>query len=314
MIKFFRALILASAAALLLASCTTRPVLPGGISGPAALLPAEEDYYLLSRPAGHPDLTLEILGLIIEADRDSLASLMGRTEEAFFSGSFDFSSLKEERLPPLSGYIRGDFPAFFVRSSLRKDKGWEKSGRYVYAGPGGLETDTAYKDTLLLASGKGRLPFLREGMAGDFSRTNLTPELADWWRSGQPALIIYIPDLSGLPLPEGLPAVPASSSLEMAFITGPAVSPGAPDSSLYSLDLTLRLPDSRSARFWSMGLRFFLAARLGLSDSDEEKTALSLLSLSTSDTVIHLSGWTMSSGAWGSFMQSLRPQGENPGS
>jgi len=296
---FLRGFFVLSTAALLLTSCTTSPVLPEESADPIGLLPSAEDYYLLARPAQHPALTAEFLGLMVEVDSTKLNAVMERCESALFSGRFASpeSETGISKLPPLSGLVQGDFPAFFLRSSLRSDKGWEKAKRYVYAGPEGLLCDTAYKDTLLLVSEASRLQPFQEDVRAGQAGINLPEDTAAWWRGGQPALLVYLPDISALPLPNGLPVVPEGSALEMAFL---------PEDDAYALDLFIHFADSRSARLWSLGMRFFLAGRLGLSPSPEEQAALQTLDLKTEGASLHLSGWTMSSRAWGSFLQSVK--------
>lgn len=298
---FLRAFFVLSAAALLLTSCTTAPVLPEESADPIGLLPQGEDFYLLLRPAQHSALTAAFLSLMVDTDPQGLSVMMERTEVGFFSGRFSETvsgPADEVVLPPLSGLVRGDYPAFFVRSSLRKDKGWEKTDRYVYAGPAGLLMDTAYKNTLLLVSDKDRLEPLQEDVTAGRARINLPVDSAQWWRGGQPALLVYLPEISTLPLPDSLPEIPSGSALEMAFI---------PEGGRYGLDLTIHFPDSRSAGLWSLGMRFFLAATLGLSDSEEEQAALQTLQLNREESSLHLSGWVMSPEGWGRFIMSLKP-------
>ena len=318
---FLRAFFILSAVILLLASCTTRPVLPEDKADPTILLPSGEDFYLLTRPAGHRGLTRDFLQIFVEADPSSLDSALARTDEAVFSGKFtdpDALSvrktenpvivLEDQSLPPLSGQVRGDFPALFLRSSLRKEEGWEKAGRYRFEGPGNLLVDTAYKDTILLGTDTSRLEVLSEMISGEktaepLSSGHLTSEAAEWWRGGIPALMVYIPVLDTLPLPDSLPAVPGGASMEA--VLSETVSPDFPPR-LYTLEMVLEFPDSRSARLWSLGMRLFLAARLGLSEVEEEQAALRNISLKTDENVLFLNGWVMSSPAWGRFIGSFR--------
>ena len=318
---FLRVFFILSAVVLLLASCTTRPVLPEEKADPTILLPSGEDFYLLTRPAEHTELTRDFLQIFVEANPSSLDSALARTDEALFSGKFTdpdvhpvrntenpVIGLEDQSLPPLSGQVRGDFPAFFLRSSLRREEGWEKAGRYRFEGPGDLLVDTAYKDTLLIGTDTSRLEVLSGMISGEKKAESilsgqLPAESAEWWRGGIPALMVYIPVLKVLPLPEGLPAVPEGASMEAVLSenVNPDFSPR-----LYNLEMVLEFPDSRSARLWSLGVRLFLAARLGLSDVEEEQAALRNISLKTEDNILSLNGWVMSAPAWGRFIGSFR--------
>ena len=318
---FLRAFFILSVVVLLLGSCTTRPVLPEDKADPTILLPSGEDFYLLTRPAEHRELTRDFLQIFIEADPSSLDSALARTDEAVFSGKFTDPDalpvrgtenpvivLEYQSLPPLSGQVRGDFPAFFLRSSLRKEEGWEKAGRYRFEGPGDLLVDTAYRDTLLLGTDMPRLEDLSGMISGEkteepVSSGHLPSVAVEWWRGGIPALMVYIPVLDTLPLPDGLPAVPEGASMEA--VLHETVSPDFYPR-LYNLEMVLEFPDSRSARLWSLGVRLFLAARLGLSDVEEEQAALRNISLNTEENVLSLNGWIMSSPAWGRFIGSFR--------
>ncbi len=318
---FLRAFFSLWAAALFLASCTTRPVLPEDEVDPTVFLPEGEDFYLLTRPAEHRELIRDFVRIFVEADPSSLDSALGRTEEAVFSGKFSDPDaipventdnpifvLEDQSLPPLSGQVRGDFPAFFLRSSLRGEEGWEKAGRYRFKGPGDLLVDTAFKDTLLIGTDTSRLEILSGKISGEtraesFSSGQLPSGSAEWWGGGIPALMVYIPVLNSLPLPDSLPAVPEGASME-AVLTETV----SPDFSLrlYNLEMALEFPDSRSARLWSLGVRLFLAARLGLSDVEEEQASLRNISLKTEENVLYLNGWVMSSDTWGRFIGSFR--------
>jgi len=305
---FFYTLAWSLAGALLLASCTTAPVRPEAVADPAAVLPAGEDFYLLARPSEHPVLIAEILREKIPVSPAELYPVLERTREGVFSGVF---VPEASGLPVFSGQVEGDYPAFFVRSSLRNSPDWEKTDRYEYAGPGGMVAGTEFRDTLILAAGEDRLESLdrnlRGGLTGPGSSEDsavLPESLVEWWRGGQPAAVLYLPDMGLLTLPEGLPSVTEGTVLSLGLT-------GSGEAEQYSLSAALTFPDSRSLRLWKLGIRIFLAGRLGLSPVAEERAVLSSIEMRSEGNTLHIEEWTMSARGWGRFLSSLNPETED---
>ncbi len=296
----FKLLFIFSFLLLFLGSCTTKPVLPPEDSDPTTILPSGEDWYILTRPSAHPDLIMALAGVWL-SDSPAIKSALTRTETTLLSGSFgkkeviDLSQKNSKIvLPDFSACFQGDYPAFFVRNSLRKDDAWRKGEGKTYQGPGGLIVETEFKDLVLAVSGQERLELLQQGVLQPEVENRLPLKLREWWLSGNPALLIYLPSLSDFPLPEGVPAIPGNSQADLALI--PA------EDGKYALDLSIGFPDSRSARLWSLGLRFYLAARLGNSPVEEERQALGDISLNAEESTIRLTGWVMTPEGWGQFL------------
>lgn len=288
---------------LLIASCTTTPAPPEKGADPAGLLPPGEDFYCLVRPSAHEELVRNLLEGFgaLEEGAGGADTAIARTREGVLSGRFPPVLPENVQLaspaPPLfSAVASGDFPAFFLRSSLRLKKEWRKSSGYVYEGPGGVRMDTAYRDTLLIAADEGRLAPLRTGMAEGPRRRILPEALTEWWNAGGPALMVYLPDLSALPAAASLPAVPEGTAVDMAFL---------PRDDAYELDLRVSFAQAGDARLWSLGLRLYLAGKMGLSFAEEERAALKALEMSREEGVLRLRGWTMTPAGWAAFFSSL---------
>ncbi|MDC7234652.1 MAG: hypothetical protein PQJ58_15580 [Spirochaetales bacterium] len=277
---------------LLVSSCTTKPVIPPQDADPLAILPDSDDFYLLARPSEHPELSYEILRDLIPVEPSEIYPALERTRNTVISASFG---------QPLefSGKMEGDYPAFFVRRSLRKSPDWDKSEEKSYKGPNDILADTLYKNTLLAASAAPRLDDLQEAsLVYPAEKRVLNRQDREWWESGTAALMFYLPNLALLPLPEGMPVVPEGSSLLVSMLPL--------EDGRYSLSGEFRFSDSRATRFWALGLRVFLAGRLGLSESEEERQAMGELSLKTSDSMISLSNWNMSARSWGYFISTFK--------
>lgn len=272
-------------------SCTTKPVMPPQDADPLAVLPDTDDFYLLARPSEHPELSYEILKDLLPVEPAEIYPALERTRHTAISASFG---------KPLefSGKMEGDFPAFFVRRSLKKSPAWSKDQDKTYKGPDDILADTLYKDTLLAASAPDRLDTLQASALNyPADHTLLSREDREWWESGSAALLFYLPDLAVFPLPEGLPAVPGGSSLLVSMLPL--------EDGRYSLSGEFRFADSKNTRFWALGLRIFLAGRLGLSDSPEERQAMSDLNLKIEDSVVILNNWNMSAPGWGNFISTF---------
>ena len=288
---------------ILLASCTTKPVIPPEEAGPLARLGAGEDFYLLARPAEHPDLASAVLGNMMETDPEEMEAALERTSLSLIAGRFGSSGAAFE----FSGILEGDYPAFFVRRAFRKSKDWNKYEEKVWKGPDEILADTIFKDTLIAASEDERLSGLQSAMSGTINDDDILPEGdREWWEGGRPALMLYLPSLSVLPMPEGLPAVPENSSLT-AVLTDASISGDREEA--YTLSADLRFGDDRSARLWALGLRIYLAARLGRSPHQEERAAMSELSVKVEGSNIALDGWTMSPLAWARFLSEFSDNG-----
>ena len=285
---------------LILASCTTKPVMPPEEAGPLSRLEAGEDFYLLARPAEHPELASAVLGNMLETDPEEMSVALERTSLSLIAGRF--SSPFE-----FSGILEGNYPAFFVRRSLRKSPDWEKQEKKVWMGPDEILTDTIFKDTLIAASADKRLAGLQSAMTGSAVPDEiLSRSDREWWEGGHPALMLYLPSLSALPMPDGLPSVPEDSSLVLG-LSDASVSGDRGEA--YTLSGDIRFADERSARMWALGLRLYLAARLGRSEHDEERAAMSTVKVKTEGTVISLDGWTMSPFSWARFMADFSDNG-----
>ncbi|MBF9017786.1 MULTISPECIES: hypothetical protein [unclassified Oceanispirochaeta] len=275
-------------------ACTTRPVMPPQDSDPLAVLPSTDDFYLLARPSVHPELSYELLKDILPVDSSEIYPALERTHNTVISARFG---------KPLefSGMMEGEYPAFFVRRSLKKSPGWSKNEEKTYKGPDGILADTIYKNTLLAASADPRLHVLQSALM-KFPEDNsvLSAEDREWWESGNAALLFYLPDLAVFPMPEGLPVVPEGSSLLISMI--PA------DDGRYSLNGEFRFAEAGSTRFWALGLRIFLAGRLGLSESEEERLAMSELNLKIDGATIILDNWNMTAPGWGHFLSTFNAQ------
>ncbi len=281
-------------------SCTTKPVLPETVTDPAGVLPAGEDWYLLVRPSEHSELISHLATRFVE-QTGSIDSALERTSTAVMSGRFPTSVVPSDteegttiNLPEFSSSFQGDYPAFWVRNALRKDPSWEKTERAVYQGPSDLLVDTEFRDRILAVKGERRLSDLQKEFLTPAEARRLPEDMTDWWNTGAPALLIYLPDLGAYSLPQGLPALPEGTRADLALLEG--------ESGFYELNLSLVFTDARSARLWSLGLRFFLAARLGNSPEPEERQALQELSLTTKESTIRLTGWIMTSEGWGKFL------------
>ena len=285
----------------LFASCTTRPVMPPDEAGPLSRLAAGEDFYLLARPAEHPALATAVLGNMMDADPVQMQRALERTDLGLIAGRF--SSPLE-----FSGILEGDYPAFFVRRSLRKSPDWEKQEEKVWKGPDEILTDTLFKDTLIAASEEERLAGLQQSLTFPSPRDEAPAILPDadrqWWEGGAPAILLHLPSLGALPLPQGLPSVPEDSSLTAGLTEASA---GTGES--YTLSADLRFSDERSARMWALALRIYLAARLGRSDREEERAAMRGLQVKADGPVIRLDGWTMSPAAWAVFLAEFGKNG-----
>ena len=295
---------------LFISSCTTKPVLPEKNTDPAGVLPAGDDWYLLVRPSGHSELISRLITRFFE-QTGSIDSALERTESAVMSGKFSADSVpdvtegeKGLKLPAFSSSFQGDYPAFWVRNALRKDSAWEKTERAVYRGPGNLVVDTQFRDRFLAVKGDHRLSDLQREFLIPTGARRLPEGIADWWNTGAPALLIYLPDLEAFPLPQGLPALPGGTQADLALLKV--------ESGFYELNLSLTFPDSRSARLWSLGLRFFLAARLGNSPEPEERQAFQELSLKTEESTIRLTGWIMTPEGWARFIDLSQPSPPAP--
>ncbi|QEN07003.1 hypothetical protein EXM22_03005 [Oceanispirochaeta crateris] len=278
-------------------SCTTPPVELPQNTDPLIVLPREDEFYLLVRPSDHSRLSFEILRDLLPLNESEVYPALERTNETILSGMFH-STLQ------FSAKMSGDFPAYFVRRSLKKSPFWEKVEDKTYRGPGDILADTLYKDIFLAASEEERLRDLQSLQSSDFSDFQgiLNQDDLDWWLSGTPALMLYLPAISAFPLPRGLPSVSEDSSLMFSLIPIPE-QPG-----MYTLNGELRFSEARTAKLWALALRFYLGGRLGLSSRQEEQNALASLSLNTEGSVIHLTDWTMSARGWGDFIASFKEQ------
>lgn len=286
-----------------LASCTTKPAIPPEESGPLARMDAGEDFYLLARPAEHPDLAASVLGNMMETDPEEMAAALERTSLTLIAGRFGTS---EEGLE-FSGILEGDYPAFFVRRALRKSKDWERQEEKVWKGPDEILADTIFRDTLIAASRDERLEGLQDAMTGIAgSEDVLSRSDREWWEGGRPAMMLYLPSLGVLPMPDGLPAVPDNSSLT-AVMTDASIAGDRGEA--YTLSVDLRFGDDRSARLWALGLRIYLAARLGRSPYEEERAAMSTVAVKVEGSSIALDGWSMSPFAWARFLSEFRENG-----
>jgi len=276
-----------------LAGCSTNPVVQPSDGDPLSVLPGGESFYLLTRPAEHQELIFEILRDLLPLSQTDIYPALGRTSQTRISGTFS----KPLRF---SGFMEGRFPAYFVRRSLNKSPLWQKEEGRVYKGPANILADTLFKNTLLTASGKDRLNTLESIlMTGVAEDPVLKPRDREWWLSGTPALMLYVPNLSLLPLPQGMPRVPEGSSMVLSLT---ALSE---KKDIYSLSADFHFKEARKARIWNLGLRIFLAGRLGLSANQEERDAMSGLALKNENTDIHLNNWQMSTRGWGTFFSSF---------
>lgn len=275
-------------------SCTTKPVIPSQDADPLAVLPSTDDFYLLARPSLHPELSYEILRDLLPVEPSDIYPALERTHNTVISASFG---------KPLefSGMMEGDYPAFFVRRSLKKADGWSKDENKTFKGPEDILADTLYKDTLLAASADSRLDELQSALTlFPEDNTVLNRNDREWWESGNAAIMFYLPDLGALPLPEGLPVVPEGSSLLISMIPT--------QDGRYTLNGEFRFAEAKSTRFWALGLRIFIAGRLGLSESEEERLAMSELNLKIEGSNIILNNWNMSARSWGYFISTFNAQ------
>ncbi len=292
--KKYSSLFLSAALFCLIISCATKPILLSKDAGPLDRLPPGEDFYLLARPAGHEELNFEILKTLMPLEHGESFRALERTREAALGGKFTSP-------PVFAGLLEGEYPPFFVRRALKRSPDWHKTEGQTWQGPGGILADTLYKNTLIAASLPTSLEVLRQNMNSPVKEGPSLPEAGRlWWEGGIPVLLLYLPRLERLPLPAGLKAIPSGSSA----LLGLESSPGQPG--IYSLRGELRFSDPREARLWALGLRFFLAARLGLSSRGEERKALGQLNIEAEGPVLKITDWSMSPGAWGEFLGSFR--------
>ncbi len=289
--------------AILFASCTTRPVMPPEEAGPLARLEGNEDFYLLARPAEHPELAAAVLSNMMDTDPDEMSAALRRTRLSLIAGRFASSDAAFE----FSGILEGEYPAFFVRRALRKSPDWKKQEEKIWKGPDEILADTVFKNTLIAASGDERLDGLQNAVGKASLGDDILPrDDREWWEGGRPALMLYMPSLEALPVPEGFPSVPEGSSLVMA-LTDASIAGDREEA--YTLSGDIRFADERSARLWALGLRIYLAARLGRSPHDEERAAMGTVKVKTEASVITLDGWTMSPAAWARFMAEFSDNG-----
>ncbi len=278
--------------ALLLPGCTTTAPVERIDADPLAVLPEDDDFYLLARPSEHPELVLEVLQELMPVEEGQIMPALERTRTAVVSASFG-DSLE------FSGKMEGDYPAVFVRHSLRRSKDWAKEEDKTYRGPMDILADTMYKNTLLATSGEERLDSLQADFLNQPEKTVLPKSDLEWWQSGDSAVMFYLPDMSRLPMPAGLPSVPAGSSF--AGFLSPVG-----ESEQYRLSGELRFADARNTRMWALGLRLFLAGTLGLSPVAEERQALNEMELKIHDSIIMLDNWKMTPSAWGHFLSGFK--------
>ncbi|MDC7241701.1 MAG: hypothetical protein PQJ50_15210, partial [Spirochaetales bacterium] len=225
---------------------------------------------------------------LMPVEEGQIMPALERTRTAVVSASFG-DSLE------FSGKMEGDYPAVFVRHSLRRSKDWAKEEDKTYRGPMDILADTMYKNTLLATSGEERLDSLQSDFLNQPEKTVLPKSDLEWWQNGDSAVMFYLPDMSRLPMPAGLPSVPAGSSF--AGFLSPVG-----ESEQYRLSGELRFADARNTRMWALGLRLFLAGTLGLSPVAEERQALNEMELKIHDSIIMLDNWKMTPSAWGHFL------------
>ncbi len=278
---------------ILIASCATKPIPVRKESGPLARLPRNEGFYLLARPDGHEELNLEILKTLIPLIPGEAYQVLERTHDAVLSGNFT---------KPLffSVILKGEYPAFFVRRALKKSPDWYKQEGQIWQGPDKILANTLYKNTLIAANAPNALELLSQNMNHPPITDPILPEVDRlWWEEGGPVLLFYLPRLDGLPLPQGLRTIPPGSSALMSLEPFPD-QPGR-----YSLHGELRFSVPREVRLWALGLRFYLAARLGLSPHAEERAALKRLNIEQEGSVLKITNWSMSPKAWAGFLASF---------
>ena len=277
---------------LLLSGCTTTAPLQKENADPLAVLPEDDDFYILARPSEHPELVLEVLQELMPVEEGQMMPALSRTHTAVVSASFSDPIV-------FSGKMEGDYPAVFVRHSLRRSKAWTREEDKTYRGPMNIFADTLYKNTLLAATGEGRLENLQDDFLAQTEKSILSPEDLQWWQSGGSAVMFYLPDLGRIPMPSGLPSVPADTVFKATLdpVAG---------SDKYNLSGELTFADARNTRMWALGLRIFLAGTLGLSPVEEERFVLNEMEMKMEGAGITLDNWKMTPSSWGHFLSGFK--------